>query len=96
MDHLGLDEMDRRMLEALITKYDGGPVGIGTLAVVVGEEADTLEDVYEPYLVQEGFIKRTARGREATPKAYEHVGIKRGPASAGAAPPAGGSQKELF
>ena len=73
VDHVGLDDMDRRLLNALITKYDGGPVGIGTLAVVLGEEADTLEDVYEPYLVQEGFLKRTARGREATRRAYEHL-----------------------
>jgi len=74
VDQRGLDEMDRRMLDALITKYQGGPVGLGTLAVVVGEEAETLEDVYEPFLVQEGFIKRTARGREATPLAYQHLG----------------------
>ena len=58
--------MDRRLLEALIDKYDGGPVGLGTLAVVVGEEPGTLEDVYEPFLIQEGFLKRTPRGREAT------------------------------
>ena len=74
VDQRGLDDMDRRLLEALITKYQGGPVGLGTLAVVVGEEAETLEDVYEPFLVQEGFIKRTARGREATPLAYQHLG----------------------
>jgi len=74
VDPRGLDEMDRRLLEALIVKYQGGPVGLGTLAVVVGEEADTLEDVYEPYLIQEGFLKRTARGREATPLAYSHLG----------------------
>ena len=74
VDERGLDEMDRRLLEALITKYQGGPVGIGTLAVVVGEQAETLEDVYEPFLVQEGFIKRTSRGREATPLAYQHLG----------------------
>ena len=67
--------MDRRLLDALITKYDGGPVGLNTLAVVVGEEAGTLEDVYEPFLIQEGFIKRTARGREATPLAYEHLAL---------------------
>jgi Holliday junction DNA helicase RuvB len=75
VDERGLDEMDRRLLEALIHKYQGGPVGLGTLAVVVGEEADTLEDVYEPFLVQEGFIKRTPRGREATPLAYRHLGL---------------------
>jgi Holliday junction DNA helicase RuvB len=75
VDGRGLDEMDRRLLDALITKYAGGPVGLNTLAVVVGEEAGTLEDVYEPYLVQEGFIKRTSRGREATPLAYVHLGL---------------------
>ncbi len=75
VDGRGLDEMDRRLLDALITKYGGGPVGLGTLAVVVGEEPGTLEDVYEPYLVQEGFIKRTSRGREATPLAYAHLGL---------------------
>ena len=79
VDDRGLDEMDRRLLEALITKYHGGPVGLGTLAVVVGEEAGTLEDVYEPFLIQEGFIKRTPRGREATPLAYSHLGHPIGP-----------------
>ena len=74
VDPRGLDEMDRRLLAALIDKYQGGPVGLGTLAVVVGEEAATLEDVYEPFLIQEGFLKRTARGREATPLAYAHLG----------------------
>ncbi len=74
VDERGLDEMDRRLLDALITKYQGGPVGLSTLAVVVGEEAATLEDVYEPFLIQEGFVKRTARGREATPLAYTHLG----------------------
>jgi Holliday junction DNA helicase RuvB len=76
VDTRGLDEMDRRMLEALITKYGGGPVGLGTLGVVVGEEPDTLEDVYEPYLIQEGFLKRTPRGREATELAYRHLGLE--------------------
>ncbi|HTM57631.1 MAG TPA: Holliday junction branch migration DNA helicase RuvB [Candidatus Udaeobacter sp.] len=75
VDERGLDEMDRRLLDALITKYQGGPVGLGTLAVVVGEEPSTLEDVYEPFLIQEGFIKRTTRGREATPLAYQHLGL---------------------
>jgi holliday junction DNA helicase RuvB len=75
VDERGLDEMDRRLLHALITKYHGGPVGLSTLAVVVGEEAGTLEDVYEPYLIQEGFIKRTPRGREATRLAYTHLGL---------------------
>jgi Holliday junction DNA helicase RuvB len=75
VDERGLDDMDRRLLEALIHKYHGGPVGIGTLAVVVGEEADTLEEVYEPFLIQEGFIQRTSRGREATALAYRHLGL---------------------
>jgi Holliday junction DNA helicase RuvB len=75
VDERGLDEMDRRLLDALIRKYQGGPVGLGTLAVVVGEEAATLEDVYEPFLVQEGLIKRTPRGRVATLLAYSHLGL---------------------
>ena len=75
VDERGLDEMDRRMLEALIHRYDGGPVGLSSLAVVLGEESSTLEDVYEPFLVQEGFVRRTARGREATRLAYEHLAL---------------------
>ena len=75
VDERGLDEMDRRMLEALIQRYDGGPVGLQSLAVVLGEDAGTLEDVYEPFLVQEGFIRRTPRGREATRLAYQHLGL---------------------
>ena len=75
VDKLGLDDMDRRMLEAIILKFGGGPVGLNNLAVVVGEEAETLEDVYEPFLIQEGLIKRTPRGRQATNLAYEHLGI---------------------
>jgi holliday junction DNA helicase RuvB len=74
VDARGLDDMDRRMLEAIVVKYGGGPVGLSTIAVVVGEEPDTLEDVYEPYLIQEGFLKRTARGREATDLAFTHLG----------------------
>jgi Holliday junction DNA helicase RuvB len=75
VDERGLDDMDRRMLEAIVIKYNGGPVGLSTIAVVVGEEPDTLEDVYEPYLIQEGFLKRTARGREATDLAFVHLGL---------------------
>src|SRR5207244_6088244 len=75
VDSRGLDDMDRRMLEAIVVKYGGGPVGLSTIAVVVGEEPDTLEDVYEPYLIQEGFLKRTARGREATDLAFTHLGL---------------------
>ena len=74
VDEHGLDEMDNRFLSAIIEKFKGGPVGIGTIATAVGEEPGTLEEVYEPFLIQEGFIKRTPRGREATQKAYEHLG----------------------
>ena len=77
VDDHGLDEMDKRILKSLIEKYGGGPVGLNTLAVAVGEEPGTIEEVYEPYLIQEGFLKRTPRGREATPMAYSHFGLKR-------------------
>ena len=75
IDALGLDNTDRRMLEAIIKFYGGGPVGLETLAATIGEEAITIEDVYEPYLMQIGFLSRTPRGRQATPRAYEHLGI---------------------
>ena len=75
IDELGLDNTDRRMLESIIKFYDGGPVGLDTLSVTIGEEAITLEDVYEPYLIQIGFINRTPRGRCVTRLAYEHLGI---------------------
>ena len=75
IDHLGLDNVDRRMLEVIINFYGGGPVGLETLAATVGEESVTLEDVYEPYLMQIGFLSRTPRGRCATRLAYEHLGI---------------------
>ncbi len=75
IDELGLDNTDRKMLEAIINFYDGGPVGLETLAATVGEEAITLEDVYEPYLMQIGFLSRTPRGRCVTRSAYEHLGI---------------------
>lgn len=74
VDEHGLDEMDNRILSALVEKFGGGPVGIGTIATAVGEEAGTLEEVYEPFLIQEGYLKRTSRGREATDKAYRHLG----------------------
>ena len=74
IDDLGLDNTDRRMLEAIIDFFDGGPVGLETLAATIGEESITLEDVYEPYLMQLGFINRTPRGRMATRRAYEHLG----------------------
>jgi Holliday junction DNA helicase RuvB len=76
VDEHGLDDMDNRILSVIIEKFKGGPVGITTIATAVGEEAGTLEEVYEPFLIQEGFIQRTARGREVTPKAYEHLGKK--------------------
>ncbi|MBQ9852895.1 MAG: Holliday junction branch migration DNA helicase RuvB [Ruminiclostridium sp.] len=75
VDHLGLDEVDRQMLRNIITNYGGGPVGLETLAATIGEEAVTLEDVYEPYLMQKGFLTRTPRGRCVTRLAYEHLGI---------------------
>lgn len=74
IDERGLDEMDKKILQVLIDHYGGGPVGISTLAVAIGEEADTLSEVYEPYLILQGFIKRTPRGREATHHAYAHLG----------------------
>ena len=76
IDALGLDNTDRRMLKTIIDFYDGGPVGLDTLAATIGEEAITIEDVYEPYLMQIGFLSRTPRGRCATRLAYEHLGIK--------------------
>src|SRR5438270_3566201 len=87
VDEHGLDEMDNRILTTIIEKFKGGPVGITTIATAVGEEPGTLEEVYEPFLIQEGFIKRTPRGREATFKAYEHLGKT---------PPATGQGLSLF
>lgn len=75
VDENGLDDMDNRILNTIIEKFKGGPVGISTIATAVGEEAETIEEVYEPFLIQEGYIKRTARGREATAKAYQHLKI---------------------
>ena len=77
VDEHGLDEMDKRILLCIIEKYAGGPVGVNNLAVAVGEEPGTIEEVYEPYLIQEGFVKRTPRGREATLLAYEHFNMRR-------------------
>jgi holliday junction DNA helicase RuvB len=74
VDEFGLDDMDNRILATIIDKFKGGPVGITTIATAVGEEPGTLEEVYEPFLIQEGFIKRTPRGREVTEKAYKHLG----------------------
>jgi Holliday junction DNA helicase RuvB len=86
VDEHGLDDMDKRILLCILEKYEGGPVGLNTLAVAVGEEPGTIEEVYEPYLIQEGFVKRTPRGREVTALAYKHFGITR----------QGGQQSTLF
>jgi Holliday junction DNA helicase RuvB len=77
VDEHGLDEMDKRILLAMIEKFHGGPVGLNTLAIAVGEEPGTIEEVYEPYLIQQGFLHRTPRGREATHQAYKHFGMAR-------------------
>ena len=77
VDEHGFDEMDKRIITTIIEKFNGGPVGLNTLAVAVGEDAGTLEEVYEPFLIQEGFIQRTPRGREVTMLAYKHFGIDR-------------------
>jgi Holliday junction DNA helicase RuvB len=86
VDEFGLDDLDVRILKTLIEKFDGGPVGIQSLAASIGEDADTLEEAYEPFLVQSGLVQRTSRGRAATPAAYRHLGIQ---------PPAG-DQPRLF
>jgi len=78
IDRNGLDEMDKRILQTIITKFNGGPVGVNSLAVAVGEEPDTLEEVYEPYLIMEGYLKRTPQGRVATPLSYQKLGLKPG------------------
>ena len=75
VDELGLDSIDRRMLRAIMEFYGGGPVGLDTLAATINEDTGTLEDMYEPYLMQQGFLTRTPRGRCVTQKAYEHLGI---------------------
>jgi Holliday junction DNA helicase RuvB len=77
IDQCGFDKMDRAILATIIDKFDGGPVGVDSLAAAVGEESDTIEEVYEPFLLQEGFIARTSRGRVATPRAYSHLGRTR-------------------
>ena len=88
VDELGLDDMDARLLTTIIEKFGGGPVGLATIAAAVGEDAGTLEEVYEPYLLQEGFLERTPRGRVATANAYRRFGIT--------PPPAPGGQAALF
>ncbi len=87
IDQDGLDEMDKRLLEAVIVKFGGGPVGVNSLAVAVGEESDTIEEVYEPYLILEGYLNRTPQGRVATERSYRKLGLKRG---------ADGRQTSLF
>ena len=74
IDQHGLDEMDNRILSAIIDKFSGGPVGLNTISTAVGEESGTIEEVYEPFLIKEGYLKRTPRGREATEHAYRHLG----------------------
>jgi Holliday junction DNA helicase RuvB len=87
VDELGLDKVDRAILDALCRRFDGRPVGLVTLAHCVGEEPDTVEDAYEPYLLQQGLLQRTPRGRMATPRAFAHLGEAwRGPELQGAAP----------
>jgi Holliday junction DNA helicase RuvB len=95
VDELGLDEMDKRILAAIIEKFAGGPVGINTLAVAVGEEGETLEEIYEPFLIQQGLLQRTSRGRVATELAYRHLGLKHG-STAFSAATLSHSQKTLF
>ena len=89
VDQYGLDEMDARVLRAIIESFEGGPVGLNSLAVAVGEDAGTLEEVYEPFLIQNGYLQRTGRGRMATAKAYRRFGYE---------PPndEGGTQPSLF
>jgi Holliday junction DNA helicase RuvB len=87
VDDVGFDKMDRAILRAIIDKFNGGPVGVETIAAAIGEEKNTIEDVYEPYLLQEGYLQRTPRGRMVTLKAYAHFGLAR---------PGGGGQEELF
>ena len=75
VDKLGLDHIDRNLLTTMITKFNGGPVGLDTLAAAIGEDAGTIEDVYEPYLIQNGLLNRTPRGRVATESAWRHLGL---------------------
>ena len=88
VDHVGLDRMDLAILDTLVTKFSGKPVGLNTLAAAVSEDPETLEDVYEPYLLQLGFLMRTPKGRQATPRAYEHLGL-RAPVTEGGTPQSG-------
>ena len=87
VDLAGLDVMDRKLVRTVLDKFAGGPVGIDNLAAAIGEERDTIEDVLEPYLIQQGFLQRTSRGRVATALAFRHFGLT---------PPAGGGLGDLF
>ena len=81
VDPMGFDVMDRKLLEAILHKFNGGPVGIDNLAAAIGEERDTIEDVLEPFLIQQGYLQRTSRGRIATRQCYEHFGLKAPPSN---------------
>lgn len=86
VDAYGLDEMDNKILTTIIDKFKGGPVGISTIATAVSESTETIEEVYEPFLIQQGFIMRTPRGREVTEQAYKHLGKVKGPSQGGLFP----------
>ncbi len=86
VDEAGFDRMDRALLRALVEKYGGGPVGLDTLAAAIGEDRGTIEDIYEPFLIQEGYLDRTPRGRIATERAYQHFGVKPGGPRGGPVP----------
>jgi len=88
VDSVGLDEVDRKILQTIIENFGGGPVGIATLAAAIDEEKDTIESIYEPFLMRVGFLERTLRGRRVTPRALEHLGYN--------APQTGSQQKKLF
>jgi Holliday junction DNA helicase RuvB len=96
VDHIGLDKMDVRILETLIVKFSGKPVGLNTLASAISEDAETLEDVYEPFLLQLGFLDRTPKGRQATVRAYEHLGITPPPDAVSGGGSSGAAQAGLF
>jgi len=87
VDASGLDVMDRKLIQTVLSKFDGGPVGVDNLAAAIGEERDTIEDVIEPYLIQQGFLQRTSRGRIATALSYRHFGL---------APPTPGAAADMF
>ncbi|MBR3633008.1 MAG: Holliday junction branch migration DNA helicase RuvB, partial [Bacteroidaceae bacterium] len=96
IDAFGLDEIDNRILTTIIDKFGGGPVGLTTIATAIGEDQGTVEEVYEPFLIMEGFIKRTPRGREATDLAYRHLGRSRFGLGGGPQPSLFDTNPELF